>query len=460
MRKLLYRRSQRPIEINWHSPQAKGLVAAYLMMTARGQSVLRNLASGQHHVAFQGGTNNPTVFNDPERGPVLLFDDTNTQYLQVETCPVNGLPLTMTGWFYSNDNTVNQAILFAGDGTVSNVHFALRFDNTDSVTARHRFGAGSNNATTSGGVTLNAWNHAAGVFASTTLRTAYVNGGGAATNTVSTPDFNPPRTTLGRSGDSSPQDEWSGMLDDVRLYNVAKTAEEINEIYNNSDDLYIIPRRVWAFVPAGVTEFLNASGSVTPTGTIIRQPQSIYAGVQTAAGAIIRDVLTAYAGVVNSSGNPIAGIQTSYAGSVTPSGDLSTLKLAILSVSGAITATGNLIKDVLTSYTGVQTASGNPILGAETSYSGSVTPTGDLSVLKIVLLSIAGTVTAMGNLIKSVLTAYAGVVGPGGNPIAGVQTTLAGSVTPSGVLSLVSSAITIVKRYFKGMYKGMFKGEL
>jgi hypothetical protein len=278
-----------------------------------------------------------------------------------------------------------------------------------------------------------------------------------------------------------------------------------------------VPWQVWAppqpifVVSGGTTEFLNTAGSITGTGLIIRLPQTIYNGVDIPIGSIVKDVLFAYTGQIGPSGEPDLGVQTSLSGSVTLSSSMiqtviklldgaitstgNLIKSIFLSFSGTITATsdlikmvqvsfsgsitsssvlvnikaslidlagsivglGNIIRDVLTAYTGQTGPGGEPDLGVQTSLVGSITPSGLTSVLKIGLLNLAGAITSSSNLIRSVLTAFTGQVDANGNPIAGVQTSLSGSVGSSGALSLVSSAIVIAEKLFKGMFRGMFR---
>jgi len=308
---------------------------------------------------------------------------------------------------------------------------------------------------------------------------------------------------------------FDGKMADIRLYNVAKSTAEIWQLYDPATrwQLYFSFIDIGIQASGAITEFLNASGSVTASGVIARDVLTSYVGqigptgdpdleVQTSlsgsitptgilsalkiillsvsgsittTGLIIKDVLTSYVGQIGPDGSSNYQAQTSLSGSITPSGSLQAIKAVLLdlagsitsggdviwqvgkSIAGNVTSAGSIIKDVSTAYIGQTVPTGDPDYNVQTTLSGSVTPTGSTSVLKIILLSISGAITGTGNLIKSVITSYTGQIDSSGNPIANVSTNLSGSIIPSGVLSLISSAITQVEVFFKGMFRGMFR---
>lgn len=78
----------------------------------------------------------------------------------------------------------------------------------------------------------NQWAHVVIVYASTT-RSIYINGAFFASQNITTPIISPPSNDLriGRHTNNGTQ-EFQGMIDDIRLYNRALSAEEINRLYH------------------------------------------------------------------------------------------------------------------------------------------------------------------------------------------------------------------------------------
>ncbi len=204
----------------------------------------------------------------------------------------------------------------------------------------------------------------------------------------------------------------------------------------------------------------SLAGSVAPAGALgaARVVPLTVIGVITAVGNLIKSASVIFSGAVAATGNLLKTPQVAFSGSVTGSGTLDVIRAALLDLVGVVASSGAIVKNVLTAYAGQIGPDGEPNLGVQTSLGGSITPSGALAVMKIVLLTVTGVITGTGNLIKSVLTAFVGQVDASGNPMAGVQTSLSGSVTASGALSLVSSAITLGEAFFRGMFRGMFKG--
>ena len=72
---------------------------------------------------------------------------------------------------------------------------------------------------------LNTWTHLAATFGDTTLR-LYVNGVQVATQTVPAP-IDTSNGTLTIGGDTFYGQHFAGRIDEVRIYNTALTASEI-----------------------------------------------------------------------------------------------------------------------------------------------------------------------------------------------------------------------------------------
>ena len=89
-------------------------------------------------------------------------------------------------------------------------------------------GGGAAIAQTSGTFSTNTWFHAAGVFESSTLRTAYRDGGNTGTNTGNVTASNLLFTTIGGNYfNGAYQSFCSAKIAEVGIWNVALTASEI-----------------------------------------------------------------------------------------------------------------------------------------------------------------------------------------------------------------------------------------
>jgi hypothetical protein len=80
----------------------------------------------------------------------------------------------------------------------------------------------------------------------------------------------------------------------------------------------------------------------------------------------------------------------------------------------------------------VTTPSGDPISGVQTTLAGSITPSGALQVLRIVLLNITGSITAIGNLIRQPQQILSGVQTATGNTVKSISTAYTGVTAPDG----------------------------
>ena len=126
----------------------------------------------------------------------LLFDNAASQYLSRAAGVAAAVPLAMACWFYSDDATTAQALLYIGSGVSNNDGWMLLVNGStagDPVQARTNTVA----ASSSTGYTANTWHHAAGIFATATDRRAFIDGGSKGTN-ASNATPTPNNTFIGR----------------------------------------------------------------------------------------------------------------------------------------------------------------------------------------------------------------------------------------------------------------------
>lgn len=213
---------------------------------------------------------------------------------------------------------------------------------------------------------------------------------------------------------------------------------------------------VW-YAAFGSTVFLPASGSIAPTGTLVRQAQVVRGGSVALAGALVRQANKVFSGGITPSGALTRVPQTIYVGSIALAGTL--VRVASKALAGAIALAGGLVKQVSTAYAGQLAPSGDPNLEVQTRFSGGITPTGALSNVKTAFLAAAGTIAPAGALVRQVNKLYAGTVGLAGmlikqvnanyggqitltgNLIKQAQKVLAGNITPTGALGNIKLAV-------------------
>ena len=217
------------------------------------------------------------------------------------------------------------------------------------------------------------------------------------------------------------------------------------------------------YTAAGGTEYQQAAaGTLTSSGTIIKQTAVSYAGALTSAGtlATLGTFFRALAGTLTSAGTVVKDTAKSYAGTLTSASTLATSLTFLRSFAGTLTSSGAIAKQTNTSYAGALTSSGtvqtvksfvrafvgtltsSGTLAKETatSLAGTLTSSGVVTTIKTVLLSLAGTLTSSGTLVKDTAVSYVGTLTSAGTVEKETAVSYTGSLTSSG--SLVRKTIT------------------
>ncbi len=201
------------------------------------------LDEGSGTVTFDasGHGNSGTLVNGPQwiGGPSLDFDGEN-DYVDVGTLDVTGSALTLAAWIYSRDlaNCVANdcRILSKTTGTAETDHFFMLSTIESGANTRLRFrlktdGTTSTLIASSGNLPENTWVHAAAVYDGADML-LYLNG----TQVGSTGKSGSLSTNSGVSvwiGGNPPEGSarpWDGLLDEVRIYDRALSAGEIQAL--------------------------------------------------------------------------------------------------------------------------------------------------------------------------------------------------------------------------------------
>lgn len=168
-------------------------------------------------------------------------------------------PYTINAWFKSGSfsGTVTIASLYAG--SVLNGH-ALRIRSSDlRVQARSGDGSGTSQAGTTTGYSAGVWQMGTAVFTSATSRTAYVNAGSSATNTVSRTPSTITDWVIGASAPDETAGEFDGHLAEVAIWEAALTQDEITSLYRGFKATQIQPASLIVYVPM-VREVVDLRG--------------------------------------------------------------------------------------------------------------------------------------------------------------------------------------------------------
>lgn len=207
------------------------------------------------------------------------FVAASSQHLSASGVPLTAVPLTMACWFNSDDVANQQTLMgiYASASTNQYTALVLRGDQAgDPISANSRSAAAGiihgNSAT---GYVANRWHHACGVWASTTSRTPYLDGGGNATETTSVSPTTPNTTSIGRHADVSPDSYMSGMILLPTIWNIALSADEVMRLASGAHPLTVQPGAIVGYwdwdgsqtefgIRAGIN--LTNSGSTPLTG--------------------------------------------------------------------------------------------------------------------------------------------------------------------------------------------------
>lgn len=177
------------------------------------------------------------------------FTRVASMYLEVDSTPITTYPLTMACWFYT---TVQQwqGMMWVGDKDKGNHFHSLGLNAAAWGTTVHARSRLANvKALSTVGYGLNAWHHAAGVFAANNDRRAFYDGGNKGVDANVSNDANYDRMSIGRQGDSSPDWYMGGYIAEAAWWNAALTDAEIASLALGYGPLLVRPQNLACYVP-------------------------------------------------------------------------------------------------------------------------------------------------------------------------------------------------------------------
>ncbi|MDD5750130.1 MAG: LamG domain-containing protein [Candidatus Pacebacteria bacterium] len=192
-----------------------------------------------------------TMWSEGKYGCALSFDGTDDYVNLGDTGNLNGSPgITISAWVYPK-STANQTILQRGNSAtgVTNA-YSLFLYATDEIRFRvSTVSTGSGTSavleTTNSPITnLNQWYHVIGIYSDSddTMR-IYVNGVQRSSSNVSASGLLVDGADDRKIGNvvASPNIFFNGLIDDVRIYNYALTAQQIKTLYNQGSSVRFGP---------------------------------------------------------------------------------------------------------------------------------------------------------------------------------------------------------------------------
>lgn len=147
---------------------------------------------------------------------------------------INSYPFTLETWVNLDTLNTDKSIFYISDTQSTDRFFGLKYSNS-----QNRFVIEASNTIsyqTAGSTipTIDTWYHLAGVFSSPTDRKIYINGilNGTGTQSVAFNSSSTNRTLMGLFRTQSPNFYLDGTLSDARIWNVARTADQISQNLN------------------------------------------------------------------------------------------------------------------------------------------------------------------------------------------------------------------------------------
>lgn len=171
-----------------------------------------------------------------------------TNRIDLPSAIVAGAPCTLACWFNSTSLTVNQNLLALRN--VANTYYVGIAANGSQVgdPVQAYTASPAVIAATSAGYSANVWQHAAGVFESSSSRSAFLNGGNKGTNTTTITPLTLTETHLAAFSSSASQ-RLIGALAEVGIWDVALTDDEIASLAKGFTPDQIRPQNLIAYLP-------------------------------------------------------------------------------------------------------------------------------------------------------------------------------------------------------------------
>ncbi len=201
------------------------------------------------------------------------FADWVTDRLEIDSAVLSSPPITMACWFKYPQvaGGVNLTMCALADKD-SGTEFTRMFMYNGAPRCQVISAGNNEQAAVASGITWDVWGHSCAVFANTSSRSIYLNGGGKVTNSNFASSAGLDRTSLGRTGDSSPGDYFFGWIAEMAIWNAALTDAEVLILSKGYSPLFVRPQNLAAYWPLlrGIKDkfgIYNLTASGTTVGT-------------------------------------------------------------------------------------------------------------------------------------------------------------------------------------------------
>lgn len=156
-------------------------------------------------------------------------------------------PITMAAWCIADSASgLHPIMTIQQSGSNNQMHRLKLYLNKVHVQTQNS-NDGSAEAAASTTYSTGTWFHAAGVFASSTSRIAYFNGGNSGSNTTNITPSPLQITQIGKA--SGPDEFYDGTIAEAGIWNVALDADEIAALGKGVSPLLIRPGSLAAYWP-------------------------------------------------------------------------------------------------------------------------------------------------------------------------------------------------------------------
>jgi hypothetical protein len=182
----------------------------------------------------------------------LLFDNSNTEYMIVLSAIRTSTPLSMACWFKSDDLTAGQSLMSIANNN-SDVHYHALSIRGDAVGDRLRAATRSNigyvYAQSAVPYSADTWHHACGVWASSSDRRVYLDGGNKGTNNSYRTPTGLNRTAVGVLCRQNKFLYMSGHIAEAAIWSVALTDGEAAILAAGYSPLFVRPQSLVVYWP-------------------------------------------------------------------------------------------------------------------------------------------------------------------------------------------------------------------
>jgi len=213
-----------------------------------------------------------------------LFDDGDSEYLEVTTTPVTAYPFTLFNWFNSDNDTDQLTTIGVGDLSATTDAVSIHPAGSragDPMRGRTEAGDSSDYAETGNGFTVGSWYSTAFVCTSNVSRTLYLDAN-VANKSEDTTDLTPANLSgidIGTLPQSSKAWYMSGHIAECAIWNVALSEAELAVLADAYSPLFVRPANLVAYWPL-IRDLKDIVGGYNLTAhngpTVSAHPRMIY----------------------------------------------------------------------------------------------------------------------------------------------------------------------------------------